>query len=56
MKIINKQTGETIAEIIANHGMTLDEACDIAGVKVKRTEEDYDRDDGYDLEVLEMVL
>lgn len=44
MKIINKQTGETIAEIIANHGMTLDEACDIAGVKVKRTEEDYDRD------------
>ena len=54
MKIINKQTGETIAEIIANHGMTLDEACD--GVKVKRTEEDYDRDEGYDFEVLEMVL
>ena len=55
MKIINKQTGETIAEIIANHGMTLDEA-NIAGVKVKRTEEDYDRDEGYDFEVLEMVL
>lgn len=26
MKIINKATGEIIAEIVANHSMTLDEA------------------------------
>ena len=44
MKIINKQTGETIAEIIANREMTKDCAGDVSGVKVCRAEEDYDRD------------
>lgn len=31
MKIINKVTGEVVAEIITNHGMTLDEAISLVG-------------------------
>lgn len=31
MKIINTITHETVSEIIANHGMTLDEAINLVG-------------------------
>lgn len=31
MKIINTATGETVAEIITNHSMTLDEAISLVG-------------------------
>lgn len=31
MKIIDKTTGETIAEVLTNHSMTLEEAIDLAG-------------------------
>jgi hypothetical protein len=31
MKIISKSTGETIAKIITNHSMTLDEAIELIG-------------------------
>ncbi len=31
MKIINTVTGETIAEIITNHSMTLEEAINLVG-------------------------
>lgn len=31
MKIINKATGETVATIITNHSMTLDEAIELVG-------------------------
>lgn len=31
MKIINKATGETVAEILTNHSMSLDEAISLVG-------------------------
>lgn len=54
MKIINKITGETLAESMTNHSMTLEEACDLAGIKLMETEEDVLNEDGYDCENLEM--
>ena len=34
MKIINTATHETVAEILTNHGMTLDEAIDACGGEI----------------------
>ena len=34
MRIIERETGRTVAAIIANHSMTLDEAIDIAGERI----------------------
>ena len=34
MKIINTITNETIAEILTNHGMTIDEAIEAAGGEI----------------------
>ena len=33
MKIISNETGETIANILTNHSMTLDEALDLVGAE-----------------------
>lgn len=54
MKIINKTTGETLASIIANHGMTIEEACALAEIKIMRTEEDYDLGEGYDIDEIDL--
>lgn len=39
MKIINKATGEIIAEIITNHSMTLEEAIECVGDFVEPEDE-----------------
>ena len=33
MEIISNETGETIANILTNHSMTLDEALDLVGAE-----------------------
>ncbi len=49
-----KYYGEEVAEIYTNHSMTIDEACELAGIKIMKTEEDYLNGDGYDIEGLEI--
>lgn len=44
MKIVNTVTGETIAEILTNHSMTIDEALDLVGEPYER---EYDDDPDY---------
>jgi hypothetical protein len=55
MKIIQKSTGEVLAEIITNRSMTIEEACALMDIKIMRTEDDYQNGDGYDIEDLEML-
>lgn len=55
MKIIQKSTGEVLAEIITNRSMTIEEACALMDIKIMRTEEDFQNGDGYDVDDLEMV-
>ena len=55
MKIIQKSTGEVLAEIITNRSMTIEEACALMDIKIMRTEEDYQNGDGYDIDDLVMV-
>lgn len=55
MQIINVTTGEVLATIITNHSMTLDEALNLTGLKVMRTEEDYEKGDGLEYEDLDLV-
>lgn len=54
MKIILKETGETLATIITNHSMTTDEACELAGIELMKTSEDYQNGDGYDINDIEL--
>ena len=55
MKIINKESNEVLAEIVTNHSMTIEEACELMDIKIMTTEEDYENGDGYDIDQLEMV-
>lgn len=55
MKIIQKSTGEVLAEIVTNRSMTIDEACALMDIKIMRTAEDFQNGDGYDIDDLEMV-
>ena len=55
MKIVNTTTNEVLAEIVTNHSMTIEEACELMGIKIMTTEEDYQTGDGYDIAELEMV-
>lgn len=40
MKIINTVTGETVAEIITNHSMSLDEAIALMGTPYEKKHDD----------------
>ena len=44
MRIINTVTNDTIAEIITNRSMTVEEALDLVGTRVERV---YDDDPDY---------
>ena len=44
MKIISNETGETIANILTNHSMTLDEALDLVGAEPLEAENSCDPD------------
>lgn len=55
MKIIKVDSGEVLAEIVTNHSMTLEQACDLMDIKIMHTEQDYQADEGYDIEDLELV-
>lgn len=55
MKIINTKTNEVLAEVMANHSMTIEEACELADIKLMVTQEDWENEDGYDVNDLEMV-
>ena len=52
MKIMHN--GEAIFEITANRSMTLEEACELAGIKIMTTADDYANGDGYDIEDLSL--
>ena len=52
MKIM--YNGEAIFEITANHSMTIEEACELAGIKIMTTADDYANGDGYDIEDLSL--
>ena len=55
MKLIQISTGETLATIITNHRMSIEEACELMDIKIMRTMEDYQNEDGYDIEDLDLV-
>lgn len=44
MKIISNETGETIANILTNHSMTLDEALDLVGAEPLEAKNSCDPD------------
>ena len=56
MKIINKATGETVATIMTNHSMSLDEAIKLVGDIYPENEEENVKigDDWYYYEDLDM--
>lgn len=55
MKIIEKATGKILADILTNHGFTLGGACDFMGIPIMRTAQDYENENGYDIEELELT-
>lgn len=55
MKLVNKVTGEVLGNVMTNHSMTLEEVADLLDVKIMQTQEDYENEDGYDIEDLELV-
>lgn len=55
MKVINKENNGVLAEIVTNRSMTIEEACELMGIKIMATEEDYQNGDGYGIEDIEMV-
>lgn len=53
LHIIAKDGWKTVAKISTNStNWALDEACDFAGVKLLRTEEDFQNGDGYEIDQL----
>lgn len=46
MKIINTVTNETVAEILTNHSMTLDEAINLVGEIINDADDERFSDDG----------
>lgn len=55
MKIINKNTNEIIGEIVTNRSMTVEEACELLEIKLMKTEEDFETENGYDVNDLDLV-
>ena len=57
MKIINLTTGETVADILTNHSMTLDEAINLVGRIIPESMEENVEIDGklYYYEDLDML-
>lgn len=55
MKIIQKSTDKVLAEIICNHAMTIEEACELTGICIMQTEEDFIQENGHAIEDLELV-
>lgn len=55
MKIIEKETGNVLREVITNHSMTIYEACDLAGLSEMITPDENGEcyyDAGTDLEMV----
>lgn len=46
MKIINTVTNETVAEILTNHSMTLDEAINLVGEIINDADDERFSEDG----------
>ena len=46
MKIINTITNETVAEILTNHSMTLDEAINLVGEIINDSDDERFSEDG----------
>ena len=55
MRYVIKFDGKEIGAVIANHSMTDEEICEMADVKLMVTQEDFENEDGYDLNDLEIV-
>ena len=41
MKVVSRSTGETLAEIVTNHSMTVEEALTLAGYERNNRDDDY---------------
>lgn len=41
MRWLVKYDNEVMGSVLTNHGMTAEEICDMAGVELARTEEEY---------------
>ena len=55
MKIINKKTMEVVAEIVGGENLTLDEALELTGIEVMKTQEDFEACEKLDWEELDLV-
>lgn len=55
LQLINKVTGEVIAEVITNHSMSIEDVCNLMHVKLQTTQEDVEQGNGYDIDELELV-
>lgn len=50
--------GEILGRVITNHDMTLEEVCDVLGIKIAKTENDFEYlpDNGmYDIDDLNLI-
>ena len=55
MRYLIKFENETIGSVMTNNSLTDEQICEIAGVKLAVTKEDFESENGYALEELEIV-
>lgn len=55
MRYLIKFENETIGSVMTNNSLTDEQICEIAGVKLAVTKEDFESENGYALEELEII-
>lgn len=55
MRYLIKFENETIGSVMTNNSLTDEQICELAGVKLAVTKEDFENENGYALEELEIV-
>lgn len=55
MKIIIKENNKVIAEIMTNKSLHLEEACELAGIYIMKTQEDFEQENGYEYDQLDII-
>ena len=55
MRYLIKFENETIGSVMTNNSLTDEQICELAGVKLAVTKEDFESENGYALEELEIV-
>lgn len=56
MKYVVSFNNEVLGSVITNHSMTDEEICEMAGVKIAVTQADFENEDGYSIDDLEIVV